>query len=380
MSRIVRVEVGRYDYPVYGQFAKFLKPGPDGRVLRPTVLVRLTDDEGRSGWGQAVPVPTWAYETAETVESTIRLYLGRELLGLDPADIDELHRRLERAVRPALSTGQPICKAALDVACHDLKAKQQGVRVRDLWPGGRRETLTLSWTVAAATLAEAEAQLEEGAGLGYRNFNIKVGAPQTPEYDLQLARTVREFAPDGFLWADANTGYDVETALAMAPKLAEIGVAVLESPLPPMELRGYQALKRQGALPIVMDEGIISPRELREFIALGMLDGVAMKLARTAGFAPAREIVTTLREEGLMVLGSGLTDPDLSLAATAHLYTWAEIDFPCALNGPQFLRPAPFFEPLQVEGDVLRLPAGPGLGREPNDQVESLMSVVAEAS
>lgn len=379
MSTIVRVEVGRYDYPVFGTFAKFLKPRPDGRVVRPTVLVRLTDDSGDVGWGQCVPVPTWAYETAETVESTIRHYLAQALIGLDPTHIEGVHQRLGQTVRPAFSIGQPMCKAGIDLACHDLAARKTGIAVRDLWQGARRDSVTLSWTVAAAGITEAEEQLEEGRRKGFRNFNIKIGPPQSIEYDLQLARTVREFAPDGFLWADANTGYDVATALEVAPKLADIGVAVLESPLPPAAIRGYQALKKQGALPIIMDEGIISPFETREFVALEMLDGVAMKLARSAGFAPANGIVEILKNEGLMVLGSGLTDPDLALAATLHHFCWADIDYPCALNGPQFLRPAPFADPLVQDGDRLYLPAAPGLGLTPNERVEPLMTIVAEA-
>ena len=39
----------------------------------------------------------------------------------------------------------------------------------------------------------------------------------------ELVRTVCGFAPNGFHWCDANTSYDVETALAMAPKFANTG-------------------------------------------------------------------------------------------------------------------------------------------------------------
>ena len=49
MSRIVRIEVGRYDYAFAGEF-KFFRPGADGRVVRPTVLVRLMDDAGVMGY------------------------------------------------------------------------------------------------------------------------------------------------------------------------------------------------------------------------------------------------------------------------------------------------------------------------------------------
>jgi hypothetical protein len=142
---------------------------------------------------------------------------------------------------------------------------------------------------------------------GYDSFNIKIGYPQTPQYDLQLVQTVCNFAPGGFHWADANTSYDVETALAMAPKLADAGLRGLESPLPPNLMRGYQALERQGALPILMDEGIISPVEVDEFIALKMLDGIAMKVARCGGLWNASRIVALLRGNNLLVFGSGLT-------------------------------------------------------------------------
>ena len=145
------------------------------------------------------------------------------------------------------------------------------------------------------------------------------------------------FAPDGFHWTDANTSYDVDTALTIAPKLADAGVKGLESPLPPNRIRDYQALKRQGALPILMDEGIVSPVEVAEFIALGMFDGIAMKVARCGGLMNAARIVRLLEENGLLLFASGLSDPDLSLAASAHLFAWAGLSIPAALNGPQYI-------------------------------------------
>jgi L-alanine-DL-glutamate epimerase-like enolase superfamily enzyme len=296
MSRIVKIEIGRFDYAVAGEF-KFFKPGPDGRVTRPSVLVRLTDENGVEGWGQAVPVPTWTYETVESVLTTLEHYLAEVVLGRDPADFAGLHAAMNTAIRPAFSVGQPLCKAALDLACHDLVGRQRGVPAWQLFgaPATARATLTLSWTVASPKWEVVERQLAEGRARGYRNFNIKVGAPQTAEYDLELARKVRAFAPDGFLWADANTGYTPAEALAMAPKLRDAGVDVLESPLPPTQIRGYQALKKQGALPVLMDEGIVGPEVAEEFIALDMLDGIAMKPARNAGLWPSVQIVNELR-------------------------------------------------------------------------------------
>jgi len=399
MTRIVKVEIGRFDYAVAGEF-KFFPPGPDGRVTRPTVLVRLTDASGREGWGQAVPVPSWTYETVETVLTTLRHHLAPLVLGRDPADFDGLHAAMNAAIRPAFSTGQPLCKAALDLACHDLAGKQAGVpawrlfepRSTGFQPVSSMNTgidaratsiqpilpsITLSWTVASPKPEVIERQLAEGHARGYRNFNIKVGAPQSAAYDLDLARRVRAFAPGGFLWADANTGYTPEEALAIAPRLRAAGVDVLESPLPPTRIRGYQALKKQGALPILMDEGILGPDVASEFIALGLMDGIALKPARNAGLRPSVQIVNQIRAHGLVALGSGLTDPDFSLAAAAQLYAWAGITQPCALNGPQFLADSLTGTALAPQDDILVVPTAPGLGLTPDARAARCLELAA---
>ncbi|MFN2644582.1 MAG: mandelate racemase/muconate lactonizing enzyme family protein [Burkholderiales bacterium] len=357
MSTIARVEVGRFDYPLVGEF-KFFKAG-----VRPSLVVRLTDEDGLQGWGQSVPVESWTYETAESVESTLRRYLAPALLGAAPADLADVHARMERAIRPSFSVGQPLAKCALDLACHDLWGRQTGKRVAELLGKVAVAEIKLSWTINASSFAAAEKLLEEGRALGYDSFNVKLGAPQTPAYDLQLVRLVTRFAPHGFHWGDANTSYELVTALAQAPRFAELGLKALESPLPPNRLRDYQRLRRQNALPILMDEGIVSPVETEEFIALGMLDGIAMKVARCGGLWPAKRIVELLKENGLAVFASGLTDPDLSLAASIHLFAWAGLELPAALNGPQYLAGRGTTDAsFRAVRDRVRLPAGPGLG------------------
>jgi L-alanine-DL-glutamate epimerase-like enolase superfamily enzyme len=139
-------------------------------------------------------------------------------------------------------------------------------------------------------------------------------------------------------------------------------VAVLEQPLPANRLTGYRRLKQQGALPIVMDEGVVSHVELAEFIELGLLDGVAMKPARCGGLTEARRQIELLLDRGLLWLGSGLTDPDFALAAALQLYGAYALATPAALNGPQFLAASLLRAPLEPENGELRVPAGPGLG------------------
>lgn len=344
-------------YPWSGYF-KFLAGSPGHAV----VFVKLTADDGTVGWGQSLPVPKWSYETPETAEVALRNYLGPALVGRDPLDIEAAHAVMDRTLAPGFTTGMPITRAGLDLALHDLAGKLTGKSVAEMWGRARGGPVRLSWTVNVPSLDDAEAEVEAGLRRGYRSFNLKI-APDV-NFDVELARRVRRLAPSGFLWADANCGYDVDTALEAAPRLADAGVEVLESPLRPNRIRGYQALKKQGALPITMDEGVVSPVEAEEFIALGMVDGLTLKVSRCGGLLPARQQIETVLEAGLFWLGSGLTDPDISLAASLVLYGTYGLQRPAALNGPQFLTTHVLKTPLAINGDLAQLPAGPGLGVE----------------
>jgi L-alanine-DL-glutamate epimerase-like enolase superfamily enzyme len=356
--KIERIEVFPVRYRTIGYFKFFV--GPRGAVGRAAVIVKITADDGTMGWGQSVPIAKWSYETLEAATVAIRDYYAPQLVGHDPTDIAGAHRLMDDTIKPSFTTGMPITRAGIDIALHDLAGKLLGKSVNELWGLPRGGPLTLSWTVNARTLDEADGVIEAGFARGYHNFNIKV-APD-PEYDVKLARHVRKAAPNGFLWADANGGYNERTALDVIPKLANAGVDVIEAPLRPNRISGYQALKRQGALPILMDEGVVSPVELREFIRLKMLDGVAMKPSRCGGLLSNKEQIEIIRNEGLMWLGSGLCDPDISLAATLCLYGACDLKKPAALNGPQFLAEDVLAKPLNVRDGVAVVPAGPGLG------------------
>src|SRR6187399_2635555 len=109
MPVIAEIQTWRVDYEPLGYF-KFLE-GPKGsRPLRPTVVIKITADEGTVGWGQSVPTPRWSYETAESVESTIQHYLAPELIGADVFDCERIERVLATSIAASFSTGQPICK------------------------------------------------------------------------------------------------------------------------------------------------------------------------------------------------------------------------------------------------------------------------------
>ena len=368
--KIDRIDLFPLRYPMTGYFKFFT--GPHGSAGRAAVLVKITADDGIVGWGQALPIARWSYETLETATVVLRDYYTPVLIGRDPADIEGAHIEMSRAVAPGFTTGMPISRAGIDLALHDLSGKLQGKSLAQMWGKPTGGPITLSWTVNVTRIEDVGHVMEEGKKRGYRHFNIKV-APD-PDFDIALAQEVRRLAPETFLWADANGGYELDTALRAAPRLADVGVDVLEAPLRPNRISGYQALKKQGALPILMDEGVVSPLDLEEFIKLGMLDGVAMKPARCGGLLSNKRQIELCLEHKLIWLGSGLTGPDISLAATLGLYAAYGLTKPAALNGPQFLTADVLKKPLRIENGLAHVPEGPGLGIEVDeDKVVELM-------
>lgn len=359
--KIDKIEVFPVVYPMKGRF-KFFE-GPQGHMKgRSAAIVKITAEDGSVGWGESVPIPKWSYETLETVTTTIRHYYTKELIGHNVFDLEGAHRIMDRNIAPSFSTGQPMARAGIDIALHDLIGRIIKQSIPQTWGKDPVDEVTLSWTLNPRTIDDLDGLIEEGWNQGYRHFNVKVSPD--PKFDLELCRRTKKRVPGGFLWADANGGYDLATALEVVPKLADIGVDVLEQPLRANHISGYQTLKKQGALPILMDEGVVSPSTLIEFIKLNMLDGLAMKPARCGGLIPAKRQIEILQDAGLIFLGSGLTDPDISLAAALALYGAFNYKLPAALNGPQFISRSVLKNPLIPKNGQLKLPKGGGLGIE----------------
>ena len=91
---------------------------------------------------------------------------------------------------------------------------------------------------------------------------------------------------------------------------------------------------------------------------------VAMKVARCGGITEARRQFEMVQNSGLLVFGSGLTDPDVSFAACLALYGAYDLKYPAALNGPQFLNGSALKEPFKIANGEVAVPRGPGLGIE----------------
>lgn len=362
-ARIDRVDVYVVGLPVRRAFA--ISGGAVTRVGEPAVrvLVKVTDTDGACGWGEATPLPSWTYETTESIVGTLRGYLAPAVQGHPLWDLDGLHRTFDRVIQRGLSIGAPLAKAALDVAVHDLVGRRLRVPV-GVWRGSRRrEEIELAWVVSPESVAAAEASVEEGRAAGYRAFKVKIGL-HTEDEDVAIVRAVRKRAGSAFLWVDANQAYRPQEALRVARRLSELDVAVFEQPLRSNDLFGLAWLRERSPIPVALDETLRHPQDLLTAVRLGCLDVAIAKVQRNAGLWLSWRLCELVEESGLDLMGSGLTDSDLGLAASLHLFGGFGLRHPADLNGRQFLESPYAVQTVQVEGGYARVPVAPGLGVE----------------
>ena len=134
------------------------------------VMIKVTTDEGVTGYGEAAPL---AFVTAETTDSVIAaLELFRTgLIGMDPLDIEAVH-----AMMDGLMGGNSSAKCAVDLAMYDIRGKAAGMPVYKLL-GGYSNTVLNDITVSIMEpQAMADKALSYVRDKGYRVLKVKVGA------------------------------------------------------------------------------------------------------------------------------------------------------------------------------------------------------------
>jgi muconate cycloisomerase len=330
------------------------------------ILVKVTDEKGTVGWGEARPSPRWSYETPESVVTTITKYLAPAIVGMDEHDLDEIHQKMNTVIAPGVQIGQPIAKSAVDVALHDLVCKERGIPLKAYLGSSVVQEIKLGYVISAATVKDAARQAEKGISRGYHGFKIKTGIH--PNTDLEMVEEVVHIGRGRYIWVDANQGWDVETTLEFSRKMAKLGVHVLEQPFAANDITGYQKVVAHSEIPIALDESIYSATDLVQFIKLKAIGGLVLKVCRVGGILPSKEIYTIARNEGLPLLGSGLTEGRISLTSSCHVFAAAGIEVPVDLNGPQFLADDMVKGSLEYPNQIVRLSEAPGLGVEPDEQ------------
>jgi hypothetical protein len=167
--RIKTVEVLPCRLPFRGTFkiagGAVGKPGE--RV--PHIFVRIRDEDGLEGWGEARPSRLWSYETEESVTTTLRNYLAPAIVGQSVFDLANVHRVMNREIAGSVTVGQPIAKSAIDTALHDLICKRSKVTLRQFARANHRIQKSsdgVNWTVIGGGFGTGLGQFKNPEAVG----------------------------------------------------------------------------------------------------------------------------------------------------------------------------------------------------------------------
>ncbi|MBU1174707.1 MAG: dipeptide epimerase [Alphaproteobacteria bacterium] len=273
------------------------------------VTVMLSDGE-TTGWAECMPYARYE-ETVDGVIATIR-----------SVEADLAHGMDRLALQDRLPAGA--ARNGLDCAFWDFEAKQSG---RPVWqlagldePGPLETTYTLS--LAAPESMRAQAAKNAGRPL----LKVKLGT----DNDIARIRSVREGAPSATIIVDANEGWSAAQYSDMAPVLAELGVALIEQPLPAKADGALLGLDRP--VPVCADESCHTRASLPGLT--GKYDFVNIKLDKTGGLTEALALKQAAQKAGLGIMVGCMLGTSLAMAPAMLVAQGARV---ADLDGPLLL-------------------------------------------
>jgi L-rhamnonate dehydratase len=362
-----------------------LRAGPDAADLdssSETVVVRLTDEDGRTGIGEA-DAPALAVRELVLMEDVHAWSRGLRglLLGRDPFEREALWHDLNEATIYHGRRGLGVhALSAVDIAVHDLAGKQLGRPVYQLLGGARRERLTpyaTVWpgTVKGRTLPEmmdAIADLFERAlAAGFRAVKMELffGELVTDRELVDCIREGRRLIGDdialmldfGYRWSDWRD------ALHVLVRVEECDVFFAEATLRHDDLAGHAKLAARSPVRIAGAEMAATADECREWLERGQVDVLQPDVNRCGGLTELRRIAELAAWAAAVVVPHSWKT-GITAAAAAHFHAatdnvpYIEMLSPAVFDSPlraELTRPEP-----ELEEGTLPLPAAPGLGVE----------------
>jgi L-alanine-DL-glutamate epimerase-like enolase superfamily enzyme len=340
---------------------------PDGAHRKGNyVLVRVSDDSGRVGLGEASVTAVWSGETQAGTIALIKNELAPLVVSADPFDVEWISRRMDRVV-----FGNSFAKGAIEMALLDLQGQILGVPVYKLLGGSERETqsggIRLKFVVGAVEPELAAQRAHRMVKQGWRSIKVKVGRDPHPQADVDRLHAVREaIGKDTWLSVDANGGYTVDQALWAAAQFEKVNVALFEQPTRRGDHRAMAEVRRRSGVPIMADESVFTPHDALEVIRHDAADVLSLYPGKHGGIRATQHIAKLAEAAGIpCTIGSNL-EREVATAAMAHVTVCtANLQcerFPGDLIGPIYYEKPLTTEPLRYEADRLWVPEKPGLG------------------
>ncbi len=285
----MELEIRAECWPVRGAFAI-----SRGSRTEAQVIVATLREGAHEGRGECVPYARYG-ESVESVHAQIEGLGAQIASGLGRDGLQE-----------ALPAGA--ARNALDCAFWDLEAKRAAKRVWELAGLSEPEAVTTAFTLSLDTPEKMNAAARDNAARPL--LKLKLAGPD----DLDRVRAVRDGARQADLIVDANEGWTSDVYLDLAPRLAELGVRMIEQPLP---AGGDDALGEiERLVPVCADESCHDRASLPSL--KGRYDMINIKLDKSGGLTEALALRAEAQEAGFAVMVGCMLSTSLSMAP-AHV-------------------------------------------------------------
>lgn len=227
------------------------------------------------------------------------------------------------AMNPRLA-GNMFALCALDLAAHDLYAKQQGKKLYEVWNLDPSHNPMTDYTIGIDTVENMVKKLQE---FPWPIYKIKLGTKE----DITIITELRKHTSAVFR-VDANCAWGVDETLHNAKAFRELGVEFIEQPMPAADWEGMRKVYADSALPIIADESCIVESDVQR--CHGHFHGINIKLTKCGGITPARRMIMEAKKLGMKVMTGSMNESSVGTSAVAHLLPYLDYT---DMDGPLLL-------------------------------------------
>lgn len=295
----------------------------------PSIIVKITTNEGIIGYGEAVPDEHVTGETWDSTYMTLKHQLAPAIIGENPLCFEKIHDLMDRTVYQV-----PAAKAAIDIACFDIAGKKLNVPVYQLIGGRYHEKFPITHVLSIGTPEKMAEEAAERVAMGYRSFKMKVGTEVMK--DVERIQAVRERVGDLInIRVDVNQGWhNASTTLKGLHALRDVHLDWLEQPVDADDIDAMVEIKSKTDVTLMIDEGLHGQKEMREIIAKRAADKVNIKLMKCGGIYPAMKLANMAEMAGIECQIGSMVESSIGSAAGFHVAFSKKIMKSVELTGP----------------------------------------------
>jgi muconate cycloisomerase len=288
------------------------------------LLVKMTDSNGVTGWGEATALKDWAGEhgryfgeSVHTTRTVLERHLIPSIMGADPANIADLHARMDAMVK-----GYPYAKAALDLAAYDLAGKRLGCPSYMLLGGAFRNEIPITHSIGFIPLEEAEREVVQVVGEGIRTIKIKVGVD--PDRDVAIVKRIRGAVGEKVeLCIDANQGYATPgEAIQTLRRMESCRIKYFEQPVHGISRMAEVA--RAIDVPVMADESAWNAHDVLEVIEKRAAQIISIYTTKPGGLYRAMEVAAVCRAAAIPCNVNGSLETGVGNLGNLHLAAAAQ--------------------------------------------------------